>query len=217
MARKIPVLAFLMFGIVFSMEDRELSADEPSERTILFFGDSLTAGYGVDYDQSYPIVLQNLLNEQDLAWKVIPSGVSGETSAGGLRRVDWILRRPIDVFVLALGGNDGLRGIDLTETRKNLIATADRVKKKYPEAQIVIAGMRMPPNLGKSYTEQFEKLYPSVAESLGATLVPFLLEGVGGNPELNQRDGIHPNPEGHRRIAKHLLESLAPMLRAENQ
>lgn len=209
------VLLVSVFSLADSIESRLLSAEGHDERTILFFGDSLTAGYGVDYDHSYPIVLQELLKERNLAWKVIPSGVSGETSAGGLRRVNWILRSPVDVFVLALGGNDGLRGIDLSDTRKNLIDIADRVKRKYPETQIVIAGMRMPPNLGIRYTEEFEELYPSVAESLGATLIPFLLEGVGGDPELNQRDGIHPNPKGHRLIAEHMFESLAPIFSAD--
>lgn len=217
MTLRILVLSFSMFSLGTSYESLLLGQKDSEDRRILFFGDSLTAGYGVDYDQSYPIVLQELLDEQSLEWKVIPSGVSGETSAGGLRRIDWILRSPIDVFVLALGGNDGLRGIDLSSTRKNLIATANRVKEKYPDTQIVIAGMKMPPNLGKRYTDEFESLYPSVAETLGATLIPFLLEGVGGDPDLNQRDGIHPNAEGHRRIARHLLESLRPVLLANNQ
>lgn len=185
-----------------------------SERTqsILFFGDSLTAGHGVDYYQAYPNVLQKLFNKDGLNWKVIPSGVSGETSAGGLRRVNWVLRNSVDIFVLALGGNDGLRGIDLSDTRKNLIETANRVKAKYPDASIVIAGMQMPPNLGKRYTDEFEALYPSVAEKLGAYFIPFLLEGVGGDPKLNLSDGIHPNPEGHQIIARHLYQSLKPLL-----
>ncbi len=216
MLRKIARLASVL-SLFCVANSRLLGAEVGTERAILFFGDSLTAGYGVDYDQSYPKVLQTLLSEQNLEWKVIPSGVSGETSAGGLRRIDWILRSPIDVFVLALGGNDGLRGIELSSTRANLIAIANRVREKYPDTHIVIAGMKMPPNLGKSYTDEFENLYPSVAETLGATLIPFLLEGVGGDPTLNQRDGIHPNPEGHRRIAKHLLNSLTPLLLQQNQ
>ena len=209
-------LLVLAFSLFCSTESQLRGADESNERAILFFGDSLTAGYGVDYDQSYPKVLQSLLSEQNLKWKVIPSGVSGETTAGGLRRIDWILRNPIDVFVLALGANDGLRGIDLSSTRDNLIAIANRVRERYPNVHIVIAGMKMPPNLGASYTDEFEKLYPSVAETLGATLIPFLLEGVGGDPQLNQRDGIHPNPEGHRWIAKHLFDSLKPVLLEQN-
>lgn len=209
-------LLVLAFSLFCSTESQLRGADESNERAILFFGDSLTAGYGVDYDQSYPKVLQSLLSEQNLKWEVIPSGVSGETTAGGLRRIDWILRNPIDVFVLALGANDGLRGIDLSTTRANLIAIASRVRERYPDVHIVIAGMKMPPNLGVSYTDEFEKLYPSVAETLGATLIPFLLEGVGGDPRLNQRDGIHPNPEGHRWIAKHLLDSLKPVLLDQN-
>jgi len=215
MLRNIALLT-LAFSLTCYPASRLLGTEEGNERTILFFGDSLTAGYGIDYDQSYPKVLQSMLSEQSLNWKVIPSGVSGETSAGGLQRIDWILRSPIDVFVLALGGNDGLRGIDLSSTRANLIAIANRVREKYPDTHIVIAGMKMPPNLGKTYTDEFEDLYPSVAETLGATLIPFLLEGVGGDPELNQRDGIHPNPEGHKKIAEHLFSSLAPVLLHQN-
>jgi len=214
-----PCFAFAAIAIPFLALVYAASgaAEETSqERAILFFGDSLTAGHGVDYDQSYPLVLQDMLANEGLDWRVIPSGVSGETTAGGLRRVDWVLRKPVDIFVLALGGNDGLRGIDLADTRRNLISIAKRVRDKHPETQIVIAGMKMPPNLGKRYTEEFESLYPSVAESLGATLVPFLLEGVGGIPELNQSDGIHPNPEGHKRIAQHLYESLLPLLRDDD-
>lgn len=206
-------LAFLFFALFWVAIGA--SEDSDKERTILFFGDSLTAGYGVDYDQSYPLVLQEMLEKEGLNWKVIPSGVSGETTAGGLRRVDWVLRKPVDVFVLALGGNDGLRGIDLTDTKRNLISIAERVKEKHPDTRIVIAGMKMPPNLGKRYANEFESLYPSAAESLEAILVPFLLEGVGGDPDLNQSDGIHPNPEGHRRIAQHLYDSLLPILRDE--
>lgn len=201
----IAALAIFSFGSGAEATDGEA-------KSILFFGDSLTAGHGVDYDQAYPSALQGLIDEAGLGWDVIPSGVSGETSAGGLRRVNWVLRSEIDVFVLALGGNDGLRGIDLADTRKNLIETANRVTSKYPDAKIVIAGMRMPPNLGEAYTREFESLYPEVAESLGAFLVPFLLEGVGGDPQLNLRDGIHPNPEGHRRIAAYLFETLTPIL-----
>ena len=183
-----------------------------SSKTIMFFGDSLTAGYGVDYEASYPMVLQSLLKDKGLPWKVLPSGVSGETTAGGLRRVSWALRQPVDVFVLALGGNDGLRGIDLENTRANLIETAKRARAKYPDIRFVIAGMQMPPNLGERYTEAFRNLYPEVAETIDADLIPFLLEGVGGERKYNLNDGIHPNEAGHRVIAENLFDTLRPIL-----
>jgi len=200
---------FVLFALLASIATAQ--DQQESVKTIMFFGDSLTAGYGVDYEASYPMELQSLLVESELPWKVIPSGVSGETTAGGLRRVNWALRQPVDVFVLALGGNDGLRGIDLENTRTNLIETANRARAKYPDIRIVIAGMQMPPNLGERYTTAFRNLYPEVAEALNADLIPFLLEGVGGEPEYNQNDGIHPNEAGHRVIAKHLFNTLRPI------
>lgn len=200
---------FVLFALLASIATAQ--DQQESVKTIMFFGDSLTAGYGVDYEASYPMELQSLLVESELPWKVIPSGVSGETTAGGLRRVNWALRQPVDVFVLALGGNDGLRGIDLENTRTNLIETANRARAKYPDIRIVIAGMQMPPNLGERYTTAFRNLYPEVAEALNADLIPFLLEGVGGDPDYNQSDGIHPNEAGHRVIAKHLFDTLRPI------
>jgi acyl-CoA thioesterase-1 len=201
---------FILLVLIVPMALSDYAKD--SSKTVMFFGDSLTAGYGVNYEASYPMALQSLLRENGLPWKVIPSGVSGETTAGGLRRVNWALRQPVDVFVLALGGNDGLRGIDLENTRSNLIETANRARAKYPDIRIVIAGMQMPPNLGERYATAFKELYPEVAEALDADLIPFLLEGVGGEPEYNQNDGIHPNEAGHRVIAKHLFNALRPIL-----
>ncbi|MDG2256281.1 MAG: arylesterase [Opitutaceae bacterium] len=200
----------IWFGALPSIGQEKTS---PDEQTILIFGDSLTAGYGVDFDQAYPSILQSLLKADDLPFNVIPSGVSGETTAGGLRRIDWVMRLPINVFVLALGGNDGLRGIDLKDTERNLIRIAERVKAKNPEVHIVIAGMQMPPNLGERYASAFAALYPAVAEELDASLISFLLEGVGGDPALNQTDGIHPNREGHKLVAQHVYESLKPILK----
>lgn len=181
-------------------------------RNILVFGDSLTAGYGVDYEQAYPSLMQGLIDQDGLSYKVVPSGVSGETSAGGLRRIAWAMRMPIDVFVLALGGNDGLRGIDLENTQSNLIQIAEKVRAKNPNVRIVIAGMQMPPNLGAHYTDAFAAVYPSVAQELNAFLIPFLLEGVGGMADFNLPDGIHPNPEGHKRVANHVYGVLKPIL-----
>lgn len=204
--------ALALLALTLSLSFAQEQPDAPRKQNLLVFGDSLTAGNGVDYDQAYPSILQSLLDAENLAFEVIPSGVSGETTAGGLRRINWVMRLPIDVFVLALGGNDGLRGIDLEDTKRNLLSIGRRVKAKNPSARIVIAGMLMPPNLGERYTNAFAALYPEVAEELDALLIPFLLEGVAGDSELNLADGIHPNPEGHRRVAQHVFESLKPLL-----
>ena len=187
--------------------------DGPVER-ILFFGDSLTAGYGVEPDQAYPALIARQLRAEGWAGEVINAGLSGETTAGGLRRVDWILRQDIDIFVLALGGNDALRGIPPHVTRENLAGIVARVRTRYPDARIVLAGMQAPPNMGADYTEAFRALFPSLAESLDLTLVPFLLEGVGGVVELNLADRIHPNPAGHERLAENVWTVLAPLVLA---
>jgi acyl-CoA thioesterase-1 len=174
---------------------------QPSTRVILFFGDSLTAGYGLSPEEAFPAVVEQNLKKSGKDVKVVNAGLSGETSAGGFSRIDWILRQPIDIFVLELGGNDGLRGLPLNQTRKNLQGIIDKVKSKYPQCKIVLAGMMVPPNMGKEYTDEFKKIYPELAEKNKATLIPFLLESVGGIEKLNQPDGIHPNAEGHRIIA----------------
>ena len=140
------------------------------------------------------------------------AGVSGDTSAGGLRRLDWILRRPLEALLIELGGNDGLRGLPLAATRTNLQAVIDRTRAKYPQVRIVIAGMKMPENLGEAYTRQFEGLYRDLAETNRVALIPFLLDGVGGRPELNLPDQIHPNAEGHRRVATNVWQVLQPIL-----
>jgi acyl-CoA thioesterase-1 len=143
-----------------------------------------------------------------LNYNVINAGVSGETSAGGNGRIDWILRQSIDVFVLELGGNDGLRGIPLAETKKNLQAIIDKVKAKYPDAKIILAGMQIPPNMGQDYTGEFKKIYPELAAKNKISLIPFLLQGVGGDPKLNQDDGIHPNVQGAIIVAENVWKVL---------
>ena len=178
------------------------------EKTILFFGNSLTAGYGIDPSQAFPALIQNKIDSLKLNYNVINAGVSGETSAGGNGRIDWILRQPIDVFVLELGGNDGLRGIPLAETKKNLQAIIDKVKSKYPDAKIILAGMQIPPNMGQDYTGEFKKIYPELAAKNKISLIPFLLQGVGGDPKLNQDDGIHPNVEGAKIVAENVWKVL---------
>lgn len=175
-----------------------------SPKVILFFGDSLTAGYGLSPEEAFPALLETELIKVGKKVKIVNAGLSGETSAGGLSRIDWILRQPVDVFVLELGANDGLRGLPLDQTRKNLQSIMDKVKAKYPTCKIVLAGMMVPPNMGKAYTDEFKNIYPELAKKNNTTLIPFILEGVAGNEKLNQPDGIHPNIEGHRIIANNL-------------
>jgi len=182
-------------------------------KTILFFGNSLTAGYGLEPSEAFPSLIQNKIDSLHLPYKVINGGVSGETTSGGIGRIDWILRQPVDVFVLELGGNDGLRGIPLTVTKNNLQAIMDKVKTKYPAAKIVLAGMEIPPNMGQDYTTEFRKIYPELATTNSLTLIPFLLRGVGGDPKLNQDDGIHPNKEGEKIVAENVWEVLKGICR----
>jgi acyl-CoA thioesterase-1 len=184
----------------------------PAQKTILFFGDSITAGYGLSMEDAYPAHVQTYLGKKGLDVKVVNAGLSGETSAGGLSRIDWILRQPIDVFVLELGANDGLRGLPLDQTRSNLQAIIDKVKAKNNDVKIVLAGMMVPPNLGKEYTNEFKNIYPDLAKKNKATLIPFLLAGVAGDDKLNIADGIHPNIEGHKIVAKTVVEIIEPLL-----
>lgn len=183
-------------------------------RTLIFFGDSLTAGYGLANPnaEAYPAVIQRKLAAAGLPWRVVNSGLSGETSSGGLRRIDWVLRQKPDAFVLALGANDGLRGIEPAITRANLTRIIARVREQNPRVVILLAGMQMPPNLGPDYTRDFATVFPDVARDSRATLLPFLLEGVGGVPELNQADGTHPTAAGHQKIAELLWPVLLPLL-----
>ena len=183
-----------------------------SNGTILFYGDSLTAGYGLSPEEAFPALIENKIKEQGKSWKVINAGLSGETSAGGLSRIDWILRQPVDIFVLELGGNDGLRGLPLDQTKKNLQAIIDKVKGRNPAVKIIIAGMMVPPNMGPEYTKQFSAVYPELAKKNKATLIPFLLEGVGGIEKLNLPDGIHPNIEGHKIVAETVWKAISPLL-----
>lgn len=187
-----------------------LQASEP--KRILFLGDSLTAGYGIDPNDAYPALIEKKLQSEGYAYEVFPAGLSGETSAGGLRRASWVMQRKTDILFLALGANDGLRGIDLSNTKSNLQGIIDVARSKYPDIVIVIAGMQMPPNLGEAYTLEFKEMYPELAEENGATLLPFLLEGVGGQPQYNIADGIHPNPDGHAIIAENVWKTLEPLL-----
>jgi acyl-CoA thioesterase-1 len=182
---------------------------------ILFFGDSITAGLGVEPDEAYPALIGDRLDSLHLPYTAVNAGLSGETSAGGRSRIKWVLgRQPVGVFVLELGGNDGLRGLPLTATRQNLQAIIDTVRQLSPKAKIVLAGMQIPPNMGPAYTADFKKLYGELATKNHLVLIPFLLEGVGGDPKLNQRDGIHPTPQGHKLVARTVWYTLQPLLTA---
>ncbi len=187
------------------------SADLQQKR-IVFFGDSLTEGYGVPAQERYTSVLEDSLKKYHSSYTIINASVSGETSAGGLRRISWVMKQKIDIFVLALGSNDGLRGIDVASTKKNLSTIIKRVKDKNPHAKILVLGMKAPPNMGKDFTATFEKIYPELVEDYNTKFVPFLLKDVGGIPSLNIADGIHPNKEGHQILAKRIWKKLREML-----
>jgi acyl-CoA thioesterase I len=190
------------------------SAEAPSRRTVLVVGTSLTAGLGLDPDEAYPALLQQKVDSANLPFHVVNAGLSGETSAGALRRIPWLLQQPIDVFVLETGANDGLRGLDVDSTKAHVTAIIDSVRRVDPHAAICLVQMEAPPNLGPQYTRAFHDLYPEVAQAEGVTLVPFLLRGVAGDPALNQSDGMHPNVSGERRVATTVWSALGPVLRA---
>lgn len=189
-----------------------LTGASNAPRVIVFYGDSLTAGYGIDPEAAFPALVGKALESKGKEVKVVNAGLSGETSAGGLSRIDWVLRQPVDIFVLELGANDGLRGLPIEQTEKNLQAIIDKVKAKNPGVKIVIAGMMVPPNMGPDYSSRFQKIFPELARRNDAALIPFLLQDVAGIETLNQADGIHPNPEGHRIVARNVLAVLEPLL-----
>ena len=187
-------------------------AVENDTKVILFYGNSLTAGYGIKLEEAFPALIQERLDSLGLNYTVINSGVSGETTSGGLNRLNWVLNQKVDVFVLELGANDGLRGIPLNETQQNLQAIIDLVRDKNADTQIILAGMQIPPNMGPEYTKEFRNIFPELAEKNKIPLIPFLLEGVAGNPDLNLEDGIHPTAEGHQILSKNVWEVLRVML-----
>jgi acyl-CoA thioesterase I len=189
-----------------SASTTETSSVSSNKKNILFFGDSLTAGYGLEdpTDDAYPAVIQHKIDSLKLPYNVINAGVSGETTAGGLGRIDWALKQKVSVFILELGANDGLRGIPVEESRRNLQAIIDKVKSKYPDAKIILAGMQVPPSMGADYANSFKTLFPQLAKKNNITLVPFLLDNVAGIPKLNQRDGIHPTVEGAKIVANNV-------------
>jgi acyl-CoA thioesterase I len=189
-------------------------APTPQQPAVLFLGTSLTAGYGIDPGQAYPALIQRKIDAAGLHYRVINAGVSGETSAGALRRVDWLLQQPVSVLVVETGANDGLRGLPTDSLRSNIRGILERARQLQPSARLVLVGMRIPPNYGRSYAQQFEAIYPDLARLSGATLVPFLLDGVGGVSALNQPDGVHPTAEGQRKMAETVWRYLEPVLRS---
>lgn len=194
---------FLTAVYTFSQERKE---------NILFFGNSLTAGFGLDPVHAFPGLIQKKIDELGKNYSVINAGLSGETSAGGLNRIDWVMGQSFSIFILELGANDGLRGLPLESTRSNLQGIIDKVKVKYPEAKIIIAGMMVPPNMGEEYGNKFVNVYPDLARTNNASLIPFLLDAVAGNPDLNLPDGIHPNMEGHQIVADNVWKYLNQLL-----
>ena len=186
----------------------------PQGGVILFLGDSITAGYGLELAQAYPALIQEKINAKGWRFKAVNAGQSGDTSSGALDRLDWLLKNKVAVLVLELGGNDGLRGLPVESTRKNLQSIIDRTKAKYPSARIVIAGMKVPPNMGREYGERFEAIFTDLATKNKAPLIPFVLEGVGGVPALNLPDGIHPTAKGQEIVAATVWKTLEPVLRS---
>jgi acyl-CoA thioesterase-1 len=184
---------------------------------IVFLGTSLTAGLGLDPDQAYPALIQRKLDAEELRFEAVNAGVSGETSAGARRRIDWLLRQPVAVLVIETGANDGLRGLEVDSLRANIQAIIDQARRQSPPPSIVLVGMRAPPNLGSSYSSRFAEVYPELARRNEVPLVPFLLEGVAGRSALNQPDMIHPTAEGQERMAETVWQVLEPLLRRASQ
>lgn len=232
MKRIITLYAFFLvfaFGCQQADTTERLGADERARtetgqeeeetteqrKTIVFFGNSLTAGYGLEPSEAFPAIIQQHIDSLGLPYRVVNAGISGETSAGGKGRIDWLLKQPVDIFVLELGANDGLRGINPNETYQNLAAIIDKVREKNPEAEIVLAGMQMPPSMGQRFTTEFREVFTRLAKEKDATLIPFLLEGVAGEKALNQGDGVHPTVEGQKILAKNVWAVLEPLLNEE--
>jgi acyl-CoA thioesterase I len=194
------------------------STDSTADRpTVMFLGTSLTAGFGIDPEQAYPALIQKKIDSAGLDYQVINAGLSGETSAGALRRVEWLFQQPLYVLVVETGANDGLRGLPTDSLRANIQAILDRAKRIRPPPKLVLVGMRVPPNYGKAYSQGFQAIYPELARANGAILVPFLLQDVGGIPDLNQPDGVHPTAAGQRKLAETVWRVLEPVLREDGK
>ena len=208
--RKVFLGLLLSFGSAIFAEESPNATD--TEKRIVILGDSITVGYGLGPKEAYPALLQKKITKAALPYTVANAGVSGDTTAGGLRRVHWAMAKGADVLVIALGGNDGLRGIPPGETKKNLLGIITKARAKNPKIKILIAGMQMPDNMGPRFTAAFKTLFPDVASESKATLIPFLIEGVGGVEKLNQEDGIHPTAEGQIKVADNVWKFLHPVI-----
>ena len=193
---------------------RAVSPGRSRRSTVVFLGTSLTAGLGLEPEEAFPALIQERIDSARLSYEVVNAGLSGETSAGALRRTDWLLRQPIDVLVLETGANDGLRGLNIDSTKANIQAIISRVLAAKPATRIMLVQMEAPPNLGTGYTSRFRAMFPDLARENGVRLLPFLLDGVAGERALNQNDGIHPTAEGSRRVAENLWPALERELRA---
>lgn len=211
-ARVLRFASVVLFTLLALAGAISAQADAPARKTIFVVGDSIAAGHGVDPEEAFPGLLQQRLHDQKLPYDVVNAGVSGDTTAGGVRRMPWLLKRKMDVLVLELGGNDGLRGITPRETKANLEKIIDLAREKNPDVQIIVAGMQMPQNMGEEYTREYREVFPAVAREKKAKLIPFLLEGVGGKADLNLPDRIHPNPAGHKLVAETVWTVLQPLL-----
>ncbi|MEE9374183.1 MAG: arylesterase [Saprospiraceae bacterium] len=224
--RKYQYCIILTFGIIYSCNNKPNNAEHVVEittkvpisstevkkkqvqKTILFFGDSLTAGYGLDEEDSFPSLVQQRLDSLGHNYTSVNGGLSGETTAGGRGRIDWVLEQPVDIFVLELGANDMLRGLDITATRNNLKDILDSVKSKYPSAKMVIAGMLAPPNMGADYATEFQSIFKDLAAEYNAGLIPFLLAGLETRPDLILADGKHPNANGQKIVLENVWKVL---------
>lgn len=196
----------------FALAPGAVSRGEEARPRVVFLGDSLTAGYALDVDQAYPALLQEKIDAAGLSFTVVNSGISGDTTAGGLRRMNWLMRKPVDILVLALGANDGLRGFPVDEMEANLNAIIQKAREHNPDIRILLAGMQLPANMGSSYKDAFDAVFPRLAEEQNVAFMPFLLEDVAAIPELNLPDGIHPTAEGYRIIAANMWPFLEPLL-----
>ena len=190
----------------------EQAPAERNRQRMIFFGNSLTAGYQLDPADAFPALIADRLDSLGYNYEVVNAGVSGETSSGGLERVDWVISQGVDVFILELGANDGLRGIPTEETRTNLTGIVNKVRAQNPDVKIVLAGMLVPPNMGEDYSRAFGSIYTDLAKQLDLSLIPFLLEGVAGEPSLNLADGIHPTPEGHQIVMETIWKVLKELV-----
>ncbi|MBK1853987.1 arylesterase [Verrucomicrobiaceae bacterium 5K15] len=206
------IFALMMtLSCIFALTSRS-QADEQAQR-VVFLGDSITAGYGLKKSEAYPAIIEKLAKADGHNIKVINAGLSGDTTSGGMRRIAVLARQPIDLLVIALGGNDGLRGIPATVSGNNLRTIVDIVRKKQPEVKILLTGMQMPENMGEAYTESFRKVFGEVAAEKKVATLPFLLEGVAADKELNLPDGIHPNAKGQAIVASHVYKAMLPLLK----